>query len=105
MNRIRIAIIVVCIASLGAAIGCTRDPNVRKRKYFESGERYEKDAKYREAIIQYSNALRLDKNYAEAHYGLARAYMKTGALITAYGELLHTVEVQPGNVPALIDLA
>jgi hypothetical protein len=37
--------------------GCTRDPNARKQKYFDSGEKYFGEGKYREAVIQYCNAL------------------------------------------------
>lgn len=105
MNKFRIAIFVLCITSLVASLGCSRDPNVRKRKYFESGQRYENDKKFREAVIQYSNALRLDKNYPDAHYGLGRTYLKMGSLVSAYAELLRTVSLQPSNMQAQLDLA
>ena len=49
---------------------CSRDPNVRKQKYVESGDRYFEKAKYREAAIQYSNAVQLDSRFADAHYKL-----------------------------------
>jgi Tfp pilus assembly protein PilF len=61
---------------------------VRKHKYLESGERYSAQGKDREAAIQFSNALKIDKNFAEAHYDLAQAYLHMGALSAAYGELL-----------------
>ena len=56
--------------------GCHRDPNVRKQKYLESGQRYEKDGKYREAVIQFSNALKIDRNFGAAHYELGETYLK-----------------------------
>ncbi|MGC1646125.1 MAG: hypothetical protein WA741_09880, partial [Candidatus Sulfotelmatobacter sp.] len=46
--------------------GCSRDPNVRKQKYFESGEKYFAEGKYREAEIQYRNATQLDARFAQA---------------------------------------
>src|SRR5438552_3690018 len=47
---------------------CSRDPNVRKQKYLESGERYYEKGKYREAAIQYENAIQVDASFADAHY-------------------------------------
>ena len=95
---------VALFLSLALLSGCHRDPNVRKHKYLESGERYSAQGKYREAAIQFSNALKIDKNFAEAHYDLAQAYLHMGALSAAYGELLHAADLQPTNYKARIDL-
>lgn len=95
------------IALVTAAVllaGCHGDPNVRKQKYLESGERYSAQGKYREAAIQYLNALKVDKNFADAHYALAQAYEHLGQISGAYGELMHTVDLQPANYKARIDL-
>ena len=54
--------------------GCHRDPAVAKRKYLESGDRYYAKEKYREAAIQYQNAIKIDPRYAEAHFQLAQSY-------------------------------
>ena len=75
--------------------GCHGDPNVRKQKYLESGKRYSAEGKYREAAIQFSNALKVDKNYPDAHYALAQAYVHLGQFSAAYGELARTVDLQP----------
>src|SRR4051794_21528598 len=53
---------------------CARDPNVRKQKYAESGERYFDKAKYQEAAIQFSNAIQIDPAYPRAHFDLAKTY-------------------------------
>ena len=50
--------------------GCNRDPNVRKQKYLESGKRYEKDEKYKEATIQFANALKVDRIFEDSDYYL-----------------------------------
>ena len=84
--------------------GCRHDPNVQKRKYLESGQRYEKEGKYREAAIQFSNALKVDHNYAPAHYELAKTYIQLGSMIAGYQELQRTVSLDPGNLKARIDL-
>ena len=86
-------------------VGCSRDSNVRKQKYQESGQRYFDKGKYREASIQFSNAIQVDAHYADAHYQLAQAYLKLQDWPRAYQELVRTVELQPENYKAHIDLA
>ena len=81
------------------------DPNVRKQKYLDSGQRYLEKGKYREASIQFSNAIQVDARYADAHYQLAQAYLKLQDWPRAYQELVRTVELQPENYKAHIDLA
>jgi tetratricopeptide (TPR) repeat protein len=77
---------------------------VRKQKYLESGQSYSNQGKYREAAIQFSNALRIDRNFVDAHYALAQAYLHMGAMTSAYGELQRTVDLQPTNYKARVDL-
>ncbi len=84
--------------------GCHGDPNVRKQKYLESGKRYSAEGRYREAAIQFSNAVKIDKSFPDAHYELAQAYVHLGQFGAAYGELARTVDLQPTNYKARIDL-
>ncbi len=84
--------------------GCHRDPNKQKQKYLESGKRYAADGKYKEAAIQFSNALKVDRNFAEAHYQLGDTYLKMGSIMPGYSELMRAVALQPGNEKARIDL-
>ena len=94
----------VFFAAAVVLAGCHGDPNVRKQKYLESGQRYSAEGKYREAAIQFSNALKIDKGYADAHYALAQTYVHLGQFSGAYAELARTVELQPTNYKARIDL-
>src|SRR5580692_9812535 len=98
-----LALLVVSLF-LGFTVGCHRDPNVQKQRYLESGKRYAKEGKYKEAGIQFSNALKVDRNFGDAHYQLAQAYMKSGSMLPAYVELMRTVDLQPNNLEARIDL-
>ncbi len=95
--------LVLCL-TLGATLGCHRDPNKVKQKYLQSGMRYANEGKLKEASIQFANALKIDHNFAEAHYQLSKVYMKEGSYIPAYAELLRTVDLQPNNIQARIDL-
>lgn len=95
------------VASLIPAllIGCNRDPNVRKQKFMESGNRYRDNGKLREAAIQYANAVQVDPRFAEGHYELGETYLKLKDYNRAYSELSRTVELVPDNYQARVDLS
>jgi cellulose synthase operon protein C len=97
-------IVILGLLQVGLLAGCSRDPNVRKQKYLESGQRYFAKQKYREASIQYLNAIQTDPRYAEAHYQLALCYLKMDLQSNAQEELLRTVDLQPENAKAQVDL-
>src|SRR5271157_3557116 len=99
----RLVLTLILIATLFSA--CSRDPNVRKQKYFQSGQRYYEKGKYREAAIEFVNAVKIDPRYAEAHYQLAETYLKLVQPQGAYQELTRTIELQPENYQARIELA
>ena len=98
-------LLVSCVLLTTLFTGCTRDPNVRKQKYFDSGEKYFAQGKYREAAIQYSNALQIDSRFAQAHFQLSQSYLRTGDSQRAFQELTRTVELTPDNYRAHVDLA
>src|SRR5437773_12566936 len=89
----RLCLVIGCLAAV--LTGCSRDPNVRKQKYLESGQRYYDEGKYRESIIQFRNATQVDGRFVEAHYQLAQAYMKMQDWQHAYIELARTLELDP----------
>ena len=101
LGCVRIVTLCVAVAILS---GCHTSPNVRKRKYLASGQRYSAKGEYRAAAIQFENSLKADKNFPDAHYALAQAYMHLGEYGAAYGELARTVDLQPTNYKARIDL-
>jgi tetratricopeptide (TPR) repeat protein len=94
----------VALLPLSILSGCNRDPNVRKQKYLESGQRYAKDGKYREASLQFFNALKTDKNFGPAHYELGKAFLKMGMPTQAFPELQMAVTQTPNNMDAHVTL-
>ena len=105
MSRwVAVRLIVAC-SVLAFLAACSRDPNVRKQKYFESGDRYFAEGKYREAAIQYSNAIQIDTRFAQAHYQLGQTLLKLGDTNRAFQELSRTVELAPDNYRAHTDLS
>ena len=104
MRRSTVGLLLLATVLSALFFACSRDPNVKKQKYLESGKRYLANQKYREAAIQFSNALQVDSRYAEAHYQLAQTYIKMGAYSSAFQELRRTVDLQPDNASAQLDL-
>jgi tetratricopeptide (TPR) repeat protein len=85
--------------------GCNRDPNVRKQKFLESGNRYRDKGKLREAAIQYSNAIQVDARFAEAHFQLGETYLRLKDGNRAFMELSRAVDLAPNNYQAHTELA
>ena len=76
---------------------CSFDPNVRKQKYFRSGQQYFEQGKYREASIQFSNAVKVDPGFADAHLQLAETYLKLQQPDRAEQEFGEVVRLQPSD--------
>jgi tetratricopeptide (TPR) repeat protein len=103
-SRFRYALEAVCVLA-ALLTGCSHDPNVQKQKYLESGQRYFDKGQYREAEIQFQNAIQVDSRFADAHYKLALAAMKLQQWPAAYQELTTTVQIQPEHYAAHLDMA
>lgn len=94
--------------ALGVAFtsnGCTFDPNKRKLKLLSRADSYAAARKCAEASIVYANALQIDARFVEAHYGMAKCALRNSNWSLAYRELSVTVDLQPNNLPARLDLA
>jgi tetratricopeptide (TPR) repeat protein len=57
-------------------ISCQRDRAVAKKQYVESGNKYLARGRFKEAVIQYQNAVKIDPRYGPAHYKLGGVYLK-----------------------------
>src|SRR5271166_1350945 len=85
-------------------LGCHRDPNVRKQKFMEQGNRDFERGDYSAALISFGRAIQVDPRFAEAHLRLAQTYAKMGSWPSAYQELRRTIELQPENWQAQLEL-
>src|SRR5580704_5166709 len=84
--------------------GCNRNPQVAKQRYLDKGTAYFQKGKYREAAIEDQNAIQIDSQFAPAHYQLAQCYLKLSDWARAYQELMRTVDLDPGNSKAQLDI-
>jgi len=94
------------VCALGVLLaGCSRDQNVRKQKYLESGERYFDKGQYREAAIQFQNAIQVDQRFDEAHYRMAETAMKLQQWQSALQEFQSAIQINPNHFEARLGLA
>src|SRR5258708_28158501 len=91
------------VAAMGICLlltGCLRDPNVRKQKFVEQGDRYFAQEKFPEALLTYGRALQIDPKFAAAHYKVAKCQLKLANWASAFQELQRTTDLDPQNLPA-----
>jgi tetratricopeptide (TPR) repeat protein len=71
-----------------------------KDAYLKRGEEYLQKRKFHDAAMQFRAALDIDKDSANAHWGLARAYENLGQFNETIDELRKVVELNPDNLDA-----
>src|ERR1017187_10251323 len=94
-----IRLVAVILAVLVGLASCSRDPNVVKKHYLESGNKYFDKGRYKEASIQYRNALKRDPQYGPAYYKLALVSLKTSDIGGAVSSLRRAGELIPKDQP------
>ena len=99
MSRTLLATVALAALAAGA---CSKDPAVASRRYIDSGDRYAKEGKYREAVIEYRNAIKRTPQSVEAHSRLADVAARANDPATAIGELLRIAELKPDDVTAQV---
>src|ERR1700732_1778416 len=98
--------LVFCTAlALALVAGCSRDPQVRKKQFLDKGVSYFDKGNCDAAVIECENAIQIDSAYAAAHYELSRCLAKKGDWTRAFQELSRSVQLEPNNFRAQLDLA
>src|ERR1700686_1029510 len=97
MRSIRLAAVI--LTALAGLASCNRDPQVAKKRYLESGNKYFQNGRYKEASIQYRNALKRDPKYGAAYYKLALTSLKTEDYVDAVQRLRRAVELMSADSP------
>jgi tetratricopeptide (TPR) repeat protein len=89
----------LCVLILLAVTGiaCT-SPDVRKQRYFESGNRHFDNGEFPTAIIEYRNAVQVDATFGAARKRLAESYTKIGDLPHALDEYVKAADLLPEDV-------
>ena len=94
----------VLILATATVIGCS-DPAKSRQEYVTKANALLETAHYREAVIEYRNALKVDGRFGPARLGLARALEKSGNLSAAKGEYVRAADLLPGDASVQLDAA
>ena len=94
-----------CLLCLAFIAGCSRDPVKTSRQYIASGDRYASQQKYKEAAIEYRNAIKLVPNAPEAHEKLAGVSGEMQDTPTALAEVLRVADLRPDDPKAQLRAA
>jgi len=93
------------LASLVLVAACTTDPEARKQRLLETGNKYFDDGMYREASLVYRRALQQDMRFGEAYYKLGLSELELGRIAPAIAALTRATELLPENEDAYSRLA
>jgi tetratricopeptide (TPR) repeat protein len=85
-------------------VGCKEDPQKAKLKHLEKGKQYLKEKRFAEARLEFLNAKQLDKNFAEAYYGLGEANFNLNNLQDAFDAFRQAVDRDANHLEARIRL-
>jgi tetratricopeptide (TPR) repeat protein len=98
LNRVRSLRGYLCVVALLLAGACSHDPELRKRQFFDSGNRYLDRGQVAEAIIEFRNAVQIDGRFGEARLKLAESYQRLGDTSNALYEYVRAADLLPDNL-------
>ena len=81
--------IALTLATIVAGAACRRDAVALTKHFIEEGDRYSAQQRYREAVVEYRNALEHAPRQGDIRVKLAEAYLKVGDAPAALKEYVH----------------
>ena len=102
--RVARIVVVIALAAIAGA-GCSKDPLKKSRDSIASGDRYAAEKKFKEAVIEYRNAVQADPRSGDARLKLADAYLQLKELPNAYSETIRAADLLPDNLDAQLKAA
>jgi len=102
MRNLPVRLSCVALTVLLCASACSRDPQVKAKKYAASGDAYAAKHQTNQALIEYKRAVQAKPDWAEAHYKLAKALDQQGDAANAYREYARTGDLDPSNIDAQV---
>ncbi|HEV2764095.1 MAG TPA: tetratricopeptide repeat protein, partial [Pyrinomonadaceae bacterium] len=94
------------LAALGLSLlaaACT-NPDKAKVAHVRRGEEYLQKKQYQKAVLEFRSAAQIDDRYADAYWGLARAYEGDQMMDDAFKALRRLVTINPNHLDALSKL-
>src|SRR6202158_3720732 len=99
-----LGILLVVGLALLAGVACGQTPEAKKQGALTRGEKYLKEGKANEAIIEFRNALQIDQNFVPAIQGLGRAYAAKSWNGDALREFQRAQKLTPDSLSLAADL-
>ena len=99
MRRFFSLILACAIPLLGA---CGQDPEAAKAAHLQSGDKFFAEKKFREASIEYRNAVQADPKFADARRKLAETYLELNEGENALREYVRAADLLPGDADVQI---
>lgn len=94
----------ICTAALcvlvAASSACRSDPEETHRKHAERGDAYFASKEYREAVIEYRNAVAAAPNSARTRFKLAESYAALSQVYNALPEYVRAADLMPTFIEA-----
>ena len=81
-------------------LSCSEGPSERAARYETRADEYVQQEKFREALIEYKNAVRATPDNPAIHWKLAKAASKVGDHSTAFTSLSRVVHLDPAHFDA-----
>ena len=96
--------VTVGVGVIAIVTGCNRSPAEKKARHIQRGDQYYSEQRYREAVLEYRNALRIDTENAHAIQRLGLSYYQLGELGPSFPFLLKTKELVPDDIESRLKL-
>lgn len=98
-------VLLLLVASLGAAIGCRKNPQVEAQKHLQKAEQEAAAGKTSEAIVEYRRAIQNNPKLVNAHLALGKLFLKTRDFQNAFKQFALAIKLDPNNVDARLSAA
>src|SRR6266581_6110971 len=79
-------------------------PEKAKAQHVARGQALLKDKKFQEAVLEFRNALQIDDQFADAHWGLANAYEGLQRYQESFEEMKEVIDLDPNNLDVRVKL-
>ena len=103
-RRYSVPCMALVVVGLLLLAGCARSPEATKARHLERGDRFFEAARYREAMIEYRKALRIESTNPRAIQQLGLSLYEVGEWQSAYRALLRAQKLVPDNVDVRLKL-
>jgi len=104
-TAIRAMLAFCLVIGISATVACTRDPAVREARFLARGKKLLDEKEYTRAVLEFSNAMKLNPKRAETWYQMALGYLGSGRPKEGIMALRRALEIDPGHTNAQLSLS